>query len=141
MSCGAADAMIELTANGDGVVRVSCSKLKDDEPWEMEEFRFYSSAKSGILLPADGGDSGKFSETEMKILEFLSLEIFETSGARALQIVNGVNVSERNIYRMLSHLKRELTISHDSKGDPYRLTDKGKNLICKNLEQKQQSCN
>lgn len=125
---GAADAMIELTANGDSVIRVSCSKLKDDEPWITEELRFLPVADSGVLV-ANFGDTSKFSAIELQILEFLSLEIFDPVGAKANQITNGLNISDRHIYRMLSHLKQELTLTHDSKGDPYRLTDKGKLLV------------
>lgn len=127
---GAADAMIELTANGDNIIRVTCSKLKDDEPWVMEELQFQPVGNSGVLVPSFGS-SEKLSAIEMQILEFLSLEVFETSGAKGIQIVNGLNISERHIYRTLSHLKRELTLTHDSKGDPYRLTDKGKLLVRK----------
>lgn len=128
---GAADAMIELTANGDSVIRVLCSKLKDDEPWETEELRFHSVADSGVLITEDMPDTSRLSAQEIQVLEFLSLDVFEPGGAKALQIVNGLNISERHIYRMLSHLKRELTITHDSKGDPYRLTDKGRALVAK----------
>lgn len=127
---GAADAMIEITANGDSVIRVNCSKLKDDEPWAGEELRFYPVGASGILLPCNE-DERKLSASELQILEFLALEVFETSGAKALQIVNAVNIPERKVYHMLSHLKRELHISHDSKGDPYRLTESGKRIACK----------
>lgn len=128
---GAADAMIELSANGDSIIRVSCSKLKDDEPWEVEELRFHPVGISGVLVPSESEYAPKLSAQEMQILMFLGLEVFETSGAKALQIVNGINIPERKIYHILSHLKRELHISHDSKGDPYRLTDSGKKLICK----------
>ena len=126
---GAADAMIELAANGDGVIRVSCSKLKDDEPWLTEELRFQPVGDSGVLLSSASADPSKLSAQEWQILEFLALDVFETSGAKAIQIVNGINIPERNIYRTLSHLKRELHIQHDSKGDPYRLTDRGKSLV------------
>jgi predicted transcriptional regulator len=125
---GAADAMIELSANGDSVIRVSCSKLKDDEPWVTEELRFLPVGDSGVLVE-NYGDAAKFSAVEIQILEFLSLDVFETSGAQARQIMNGLNISDRHIYRMLSHLKRDLTLTHDSKGDPYRLTDKGRSII------------
>lgn len=128
---GAADAMIELAANGDNVIRVSCSKLKDDEPWVTEEMKFLPVDLSGVLIPNNSLDTSKLSATEVQILEFLSLDVFETSGAKAGQIINALNISERNIYRLLSHLKRELTLTHDSKGDPYRLTDKGRKLACK----------
>jgi len=127
---GAADAMIELTANGDSVIRVSCSKLKDDEPWVTEEMRFHPVAgtDSGVLIPSYG-DASKFSAIEIQILEFLALDIFDPSGAKAHQITTGLNISDRHIYRMLSHLKRELTLTHDSKGDPYRITDKGRSIV------------
>lgn len=128
---GAADAMIELSANGDSIIRVSCSKLKDDEPWVTEELKFYSVGASGVLIPADGS-TADLSAQEMQVLEFLNLAIFEkTSGAKALQIVHSLNIPERNIYRILSHLKRELHIDHDNRGDPYHLTDKGKSTLCK----------
>ena len=129
---GAADTMIELSANGDGIIRVSCSKLKDEEYWPTEELRFHKVGDSGVLVPRGIlDDHEKLSVSEMQILEFLSLEVFETAGAQARQIVSSVNIPERNIYRMLSHLKRELHISQDRKGDPYFLTDKGKSLVCK----------
>lgn len=126
---GAADAMLELTANGDNVIRVICSKMKDADAWPSEELRFHQVGESGVLITDDDPDTSRLSAPEMQILEFLSLDVFETAGAKALQIVNGLNISERHIYRMLSHLKRELTLSHDSKGDPYRLTDKGKFIV------------
>lgn len=126
---GAADAMIELSANGDNVIRVSCSKLKDDDPWITEEMQFYPVAASGILAPRDSSDTAKLSAQEIQILEFLALDVFDTSGAKALQMVNGLNIPERKLYHTLSHLKRELHISHDSKGDPYRLTEQGKKLL------------
>jgi predicted transcriptional regulator len=128
---GAADAMIEMAASGDSVIRVSCSKLKDDEPWAAEEMRFHpiDGTNSGVLVP-NLGDISKFSVIELQVLEFLSLPIFEgTTGTQTRQIVTALNISERHIYRILSHLKDELTLTHDSKGDPYRLTDKGKQIV------------
>jgi len=123
--------MIEISANGDSVIRVSCSKLKDDDPWVTEEYRFESVADSGVLVSNSIADSSKLSAVEVQILEFLALEVFDPGGAKGIQIVNALNISERKIYHTLSHLKRELHISHDSKGDPYRLTASGKKLICK----------
>lgn len=128
---GAADTMIEISANGDNIIRVSCSKLKDDDPWMTEEFRFEAVGTSGVLVPNSLGDTSKLSAAEIQILEFLALEVFDPGGAKGIQIVNALNISERKIYHTLSHLKRELHIAHDSKGDPYRLTAKGKALICK----------
>jgi hypothetical protein len=127
---GAADAMIEISANGDSVIRVSCSKLKDDDPWATEELKFLPVGASGVLVPSTG-TTAKLSAIELQILEFIALPVFETSGARAIQIVNGLNISERHVYRMLSHLKEELTLMHGSRGDPYHITGKGLALICK----------
>lgn len=136
---GAADAMIELTANGDSVVRVICSKLKDEEPWATEGLRFCPVGDSGVLLPSDWTDEARLSTQELQVLEFLALEVFEPSGAKALQIVNAVNIPERKVYHILSHLKRELHIQHDSKGDPYRLTDSGRELLRKRLAKSRSS--
>lgn len=126
---GAADSMIELSANGDNVIRASCSKAKDEEPWPTDELRFHPVNSSGVLVPANSFDNGKLSEQELQVLEFLALEVFETSGAKAIQVINGVNIPERKVYHVLSHLKRELHIQHDSKGDPYRLTESGRRLV------------
>lgn len=128
---GAADAMIELSAHGDNIIRVSCSKLKDADPWATEEMRFHEVGDSGVLVSDTIGDPSKLSSVELQILEFLALDVFETSGAKANQIVNALNIPERKIYHTLSHLKRELQIEHDSKGDPYRLSQLGKKTICK----------
>lgn len=128
---GAADAMIELSANGDSVIRVACSKLKDDEPWVTEELRFTSVGASGVLIPDSLFDLSKLSAVEMQILEFLTLDVFDTVGARVNQIMNALNISERNVYRMLSHLKKGGYISQDTKGDPYSLASKGAQLITK----------
>lgn len=126
---GAADAMIEIVANGDGIIRVICSKLKDEEPWVTEDLRFHAIDSSGVLV-AGGEGSHNMSAHETAVLEFLALEIFEESGATARQIVSGTNISERSIYRILSHLKHELTITHGSKGDPYRISELGRYLVC-----------
>lgn len=129
---GAADAMIEISSNGDNVIRVACSKLKDDEPWTTEELQFHPVGRSGVLAPVSDLRSEKLSPQELQILDFLALEVFETSGAKAIQIVNGINIPERKIYHILSHLKRELHIQHDSKGDPYRLTESGRQIVLQN---------
>jgi predicted transcriptional regulator len=126
---GAADSMIEMTASGDGVIRVSCSKVKDDEAWPTNELRFFSVGSSGVLIPSDAFSGSKFSPQEMQILEMLALEVFEGCGARATQISNTTNIPERSLYRVLSNLERKLTITHGKRGDPYTLTDEGRALV------------
>lgn len=128
---GAADAMMELTASGDGIIRLSCSKLKDNDPWESEEMRFHPVGASGVLIPSAGSATDKLSAIEIQILNFLALPVFETSGAKANQMIHALNIPERTIYHTLSHLKSELQLDHDSRGDPYRLTELGKDTIRK----------
>lgn len=126
---GASDTMIEIFPNGDGSIRVSCSKSKDDQPWADEQYSFLPVLKSGVLIPTVGYASLQYSDLEIRILEFLKLKTFETSGARALQMVNALNIPERTIYRLLSHLKTDCQIDQDKKGDPYRITDEGKDTL------------
>lgn len=137
---GAADSMIELAPTGDGSVKVSCSKLKDDEPWEPVEYVFRKVGNSGVLsLAEQEALARRITPQEMQIMEFMALEVFDESGVTARQLLGALNIHERHLYRMLSHLKHELTIIHDSRGDPYRLTVKGKSLICKTAPKISQS--
>jgi hypothetical protein len=137
---GAADAMIEMAPTADGAVRVSCSKLKDDEPWEPNEYRFSQVNDSGILLPSHETEflSHKLTPTELQVLEFLALDVFETCGATSRQIMEALNIQDRHVYRLLSHLKREMSVAQDSKGDPYLLTAKGRKLVCRQVTKKAQ---
>lgn len=126
---GAADNMIEIFPNGDGSIRVTCSKSKDEEHWMDEQLSFLPVLQSGVLIPTTGYASFRYSELEVRILEFLALETFRDYGARAIQIVNALNIPERTLYRLLSHLKSDCQIDQGKKGDPYRLTDIGRNTI------------
>lgn len=78
---GASDSMIEMYPNGDGSVRVSCSKSKDDEPWIEEQYSFLPVGQSGVLVPTVGYASLSYSDQEIRILEFLNLGTF-TGGGR-----------------------------------------------------------
>jgi predicted transcriptional regulator len=126
---GAADAMIELMSNGDGIIRLQCSKVKDDEPWPTEELQFHQIDNSGVLIPATGEIASGLSSVEVQILEFLALDVFDTCGANIRAMVAALNITERHIYRILSSLKRADYIMQDKKGDPYSLTAKGGAII------------
>lgn len=126
---GASDAMIEVFPNGDGSIRVSCSKSKDEEPWVSEQFSFKAIERSGVLVPTVGYATLEYSTTELQILDFLALDTFRTAGARVAQIVNALNIPERTIYRLLSHLKSESQITQSKHGDPFTLTDDGRDTI------------
>lgn len=123
---GAADNMVEIFPNGDGSVKVSCSKSKDEEHWVDEQLSFQAVLNSGVLVSTNGYATLEYSDLEMRVLEFLSLETFQTAGARVVQMVNALNIPERSIYRILSHLKKDCQIQQSKSGDPYYLTDLGK---------------
>lgn len=126
---GASDAMIEIFPNGDGSIRVSCSKSKDDEPWIDEQYSFLPVLKSGVLVPTVGYATLKYSDQEIRILDFLALETFKTAGARSSQIMNALNIPDRTVYRLLSHLKTDCQINQAKSGDPYHLTDEGRETL------------
>lgn len=128
---GAADTMIEVVAGGDGLIRVSCSKSKDTELWETENYTFHQINRSGVLLPAADSATVSLSLTpvERQIIEFLGLSVFDSIGAQVQQVVNALNISERHVYRLLSGLKNRGIAQHAKKGLPMNLTDIGLELL------------
>lgn len=132
---GAADVMIEM-GNGDGLIRVDCSKEKDGEPWPTEFYRFVPVSTSGILEFANCVEaSSKLTQIQIRILEFLSLEVFTEAGATSRQIADSLNIAIGTIYRVLSELKRNSHILQDTKGDPYRISAVGKAALYQALSQ------
>lgn len=128
---GAADTMIEITSGGDGLIRASCSKTKDAEPWETENLMFHQIDRSGVLIPASGSllISLKLTAVEKQIMEFLGLSVFDSIGAQVQQVVNALNISERHVYRLLSGLKNRGLAQHVRKGMPMNLTDVGMDIL------------
>jgi predicted transcriptional regulator len=128
---GAADTMIEVTTSGDGLVRLSCSKSKDEQPWDTEVLTFKQVGSSGVLAPAVDSltVSLNLSPVEKQILEFLGLSLFDSIGAQVQQVVNALNISERHVYRLLSGLKNRGLAEHVKKGMPMKLTDIGLEIL------------
>ena len=128
---GASDCMIEIATSGDGLIRVSCSKVKDAEPWEPESYTFRSINGSGVLTPATEAIliSLRLTPIEKQILEFISMSIFDSVGAQVQQIINALNISERHVYRLLSGLKNRGLAERGRQGFPIELTDMGKEIV------------
>lgn len=128
---GASDLIIEISASGDGLIRASCSKTKDSEPWEPDCFTFHPVGKSGVLIPASEAIliSLRLTPIEKQILEFIGLSIFESAGAQVQQIINALNISERHVYRLLSGLKNRGLAERGKTGFPVGLTDMGKEIV------------
>ena len=128
---GASDVMVEISASGDGIIRASCSKTKDAEPWEPDCLTFRAVGDSGILVPATESSlvSLQLSQTEKAVMEFIGLSIFESAGAQVQQIINALNISERHVYRLLSGLKNKGMSVRGKTGFPMELTDIGKEIL------------
>lgn len=128
---GAADVMIEVVALGDGVIRATCSKTKDAEPWEPEDLTFRKIDTSGLLVPVTDFDTIaiNLTPTEKSIMEFLALSVFESAGAQVQQVVNALNISERHVYRLLSGLKNKGLADNVSKRQPMSLTEVGREML------------
>lgn len=128
---GAADTMIEVAAGGDGLIRASCSKTKDAEPWETENLMFHQVDRSGVLIPASDSllVSLRLTPVEKQIMEFLGLSVFDSIGAQVQQVVNALNISERHVYRLLSGLKNRGLAQHVRKGMPMNLTEVGMDIL------------
>lgn len=127
---GAADAMIEIT-NEDGLISVACSKLKDGPAFPTEYFRFVAGGDSGLLLPAHdvAVEYSKLSTQQLKVLTSLALEIFTDSGIACRQLMELTKLPESSLYRVLSTLKRAGFVTQGTKGDPYKLTEQGRQQL------------
>lgn len=139
---GGADSMIKLT-DEDDLIRVECDKSKDAKEFEPKYMK---------LLPVDIGmqdvdgnkimppvivdaekviqsDLDDLTNTQVKILETLSMAIYEY-GATASELENNLpEVPQRTVYRVLSRLKELGFIDQPSRREPYVITDKGKAKI------------
>jgi hypothetical protein len=126
---GGADSMIEVS-HQNGIIKVECSKMKDAEPWPPEYYRFKQVGDSGLLLPAGEVDVPiELTQKEAKILELLSFHIFEKCGATSRQIAEALDIRGTTLYRILSNLKVADYIRQDTKGDPFIITDSGRETL------------
>lgn len=126
---GAADAMIEMNC-ADDIIRIECSKMKDWEAWPAEHYRFQPVGKSGLLLPAgDVKPPQQLSNKEIKVLETLDLEIFESCGARSHEIMDSTGIARAALFRILSKLKKECLVHQDKNGNPFSLTSAGRKSL------------
>lgn len=129
---GAADMAIELQPDGD-VVREECVKAKDDKPFEpvLLTLKSVPEAESAVMVPATGRVDilAPISRNERKVLEVLSLAIFQHTGAKAAQVQEATNITKASIFRLLSGLKERGLLTQHAKGDPYFITDSGLRLV------------
>lgn len=134
---GAIDSSAEIT-NTDGLVKVELSKLKDGERWEPRSFRILSvevgnGRTAPCLTPANSTSTAgtRLTEGQLKALEFLALPVFEDSGAHAKDIESVCKIAHASLYRILSALKEGDLIKQGKRGNPYSITQAGRDQLAK----------
>ncbi len=132
---GAMDVMIELK-NDDGLITVSCAKMKDAPDFERRKLRLMpvQGTASCVLVPVEQiapRHDNSLTTLERDILDTLNLPIFESTGARTKDVQSSIDkkYSDRALYRALSSLKVRALITQSAKGDPYYITDKGRDAL------------
>ncbi|MEP7285404.1 MAG: AAA family ATPase [Chloroflexota bacterium] len=129
---GAADMMIELT-NDDGLITLTCSKVKDGEPFTPRYLRLIPAESrdgrtSCVLIPANKvahTNADPLTARELKVLETLSLETMRVTGGKWATIKAVLGLHDQSLNRTLSSLMRRDFVRQGAKGDPYCLTDAG----------------
>jgi hypothetical protein len=126
---GAADAMIELQ-NDDGLITLSCSKMKDAPHFQPRRYRLLPVGDSCVIVPSEQvivTRDTPLTERQRKVLEALSFAVFEDTGAKASQLSEYAPAG--TLFRVLSELKRRGLIEQSAKGDPYYITEQGKQAL------------
>ena len=133
---GACDVMIELT-NDDGHIRLACSKSKDSEEFATQLYRLQvieieSGRTSCVIVPSQQGTQttrDPLTKNQRLVLETLALEVFAEAGARTTAIIQAADISAGSIYRVLSILKRLGYVNQAQSGDPYFISDAGRQVL------------
>jgi predicted transcriptional regulator len=88
-------------------------------------------ADSVVFLPSEKviSTSSKLTASEREVLAALALEVFEESGAKSRQIFEAAQVKEGTAYGVLSKLKRLGYVHQSKKGDPYFITEQGRQQL------------
>lgn len=128
-------------SNDDGVVVVSCEKLRNGSPFLARNYRISqvtltdSQTPVGVLRPTSQMTmrDAPLTQGQRKILEVLDLSIFASNGAKASQISDAAGVPVSSLYRALSSLYKRGHISQGAKGDPYTITQLGRSALAPEL--------
>lgn len=128
---GAADCVIEIK-DADGLISAVNVKMKDAPLFDSMFWRGVPSEDSLVLVKSENviqTKLDKLSRHQIAVLRALNLEVFTTTGAKATQVAKSSGVDETYIYKVLSSLKRLGYIRQHQKGDPFFITDEGKDAI------------
>ena len=133
---GASDQVISID-NDDGLIRLACEKSKDSAGFPQRGLRLVTvetgrlledgaPETSCVVLPSDQVIiAGTLTKNGRILLETLGLEVFQTAGARAAQLIDSTGIKATTFYRVASQLVKDGLVRQDSKGDPYYITADG----------------
>lgn len=125
---GACDMIVEVT-NADSYVTVSCSKSKDAAPFKDRHYQLMPVADSCVLVETDKviyRTDRPLTENESKALEVLGWPNFIDVGAKSSIIAREAHIPEGSIIRVLGSLMKRDLVTQEKRGEPYKLTEIGK---------------
>jgi hypothetical protein len=129
----ACDVMLEIS-NDEGYITLVCSKVKDSDEFDTLNYQLTKidlgpERSSCVVVPArkrvTQTSRDPLSRNQRKLLEALSLEVFNEAGAKSATLIQIAEVSAGSAYRVLSVLKRLGYIRQAEVGDPYFITETG----------------
>lgn len=133
---GAADQVISID-NDDSLIRLACEKSKDSAGFPQRGLRLVTvetgrlledgtPETSCVVLPSDQVImAGTLTRNGRTLLETLALEVFQTAGASAKQLIDSTAMKSSTFYRVASQLVKDGLARQDTKGDPYYITAEG----------------
>jgi hypothetical protein len=132
----ACDMMIDLSSNG-AVMTLKCAKSKDDAPFPeryyvFEEVTVHDGSTSRVPVATSRQnpvEEAKMLPEKWQTLELLNQAIFLEAGAKRTDIDKVIARGASTIARYLSQLKVAGYLRQSKKGDPFFITEEGKNLL------------
>lgn len=124
------DTFLLLTRVG-SLVRLSCTKQRNAEESESRLIGFLQTNDTLVCVsPEKATDrQGAISEVEKLILEATAQSIFTENGISSKVLKDIVDAPASSIYNGLSSLKDKGYITQGQRGDPYKITVSGRDVI------------
>ncbi len=135
---GACDIMIELK-NSTGVIELTCTKAKDGTEFPTRYLKLQTvcvdeDTSSCVLVPSariNSTSGDELKKNEWRALEVLGEEIFLEAGVKRLDVQKSLELADSTIHRILGELKKKGHVSQSKKGDPFKITQQGKDLLAR----------
>lgn len=137
----ACDFLLGLSED-DGLITLTCEKVKDGEVAEPRGLRLVAGVQTGRTLPSGEPETscvilpssrvmmrGTVTKNGRLLLETLSLEVFLDTGGRQASLIKACGIPEGSFARAISALIRDGFVTQDAKGEPYRITAKGQSKL------------